>query len=83
MDLNIPTRTKLSVNIYGQELKLTKPTILQSESLSEKMKGIKQEEQFPLMLDFLKDCGLPIELAKQLEIEHFTQLVELLVGKKK
>lgn len=83
MDLSIPARTRLSVSIYGQELKLTKPTIGQMEAFEAKKKTAGEDKQFQIMLDFLKELGLPENLGKDLELEHFTQIVELLAGKKK
>lgn len=83
MDLSIPARTKLSVNIYGQELKLAKPTIGQMEVFESKRKAAPEEKHFQIMLEFLRDLGLPEKLGKDLELEHFQAIMELLAGKKK
>jgi hypothetical protein len=71
------------VNIYGKEYSLSKPTVRQSERLSEEIKESKEDAGFTIMKKWVVSLGLPLEVAEDMETGHFIQLIEYLSGSKK
>lgn len=76
-------RGGLEVNVYGKELKLTKPTVEQTQDYAKQAKGISEEESSSLLFDFLEKLGLPKEVSKEMEVDHLNALCEALMPSKK
>jgi hypothetical protein len=75
-------RSKIVVDIYGEVIELTSPTVAMLTVIQ------KAKEGDPvLMIDHLKSllvgCGMKQETLDAMEADHMNQLIEYLVSKKK
>jgi hypothetical protein len=83
MDFEIPSRSKVTVKIYGREVQCSKPTVGQVEKYQQNIKGKDEAEQFGLMRILLKDCKVPDDLINEMELAHFTEFITFLMGSAK
>lgn len=75
-------KTVAEIDVYGEKVKLTLPSVSMWEEYQEKM--IKGEvSEFRATQDFLVKCGMSEELVKEIELPHFRELVDFLSGVKK
>lgn len=82
-EFEIKQKTKIKVSIYGSEYDLVKPTVSQAKEMSKFADEKDQSKAIEATIDFMELMGLPKEVSSTMEIEHFTQLVEFIVGKVK
>jgi hypothetical protein len=76
------TRTKSKVDVYGEVVELTIPSLKLWEQYQDVIrKG--EVTEFKATEDFLFQCGMPRKLYKSLELEHVSDLVNHLSGIKK
>lgn len=70
---------KLTIKLDGVVHDLSYPTVKQIKSLE------KPEEDFKIdeVMNFLVDCGLPLEVVERLQANHLNQIIGALVGKQK
>lgn len=78
---------KQKIKIYGKEFEITKPTVKQLKTLSQKIDGMKTGEAAAQatdeMIQFVSQLGIPGDILEELPGEHFNALVEFIVGSKK
>lgn len=74
----------LEVDCYGEEYKLSFPSLSQAATYKEQC-GDGQDEGKILvyLLDLLDDLGLPKKVSKDMEIDHVMQIMEALMPEKK
>lgn len=86
MDLKLE-RTVIKAEIYGQQVSLSRPKFGKALALESELSKLQEAKdiqgQISLMKGFLAECGCPSELVDELEIEHLSQLIEVLSGSKK
>lgn len=82
MELVFDKRTEIKLSVYGQTYTLKKPTIKQVKSFESRMKDSSGKEM-EMASEFLNELGLPIEVTENLEVDHFSKIVESLMGVKK
>lgn len=78
-------RSKLAIKIYGKEFSINKPTVGQAEKIQSDLEAAKDDSKktYSIIKSFLMSLGLPLEVIINLEIDHFTELVEFVIGVKK
>lgn len=81
--IEIEGRSKIKAKIYGKELNLTKPTVGQVEELQTLIEKTEQKAQVGVMRKWAGQLGLPEDFAKEMEVEHFIEVIENLTGVKK
>lgn len=79
----IKEKSKLKVNIYGQEFEISKPTYGQSSNLQVRLKDEGAEKSMQIMKEFVMALGLPENVIDGMELDHFLQLIEHISGVKK
>lgn len=72
--------SKIKVNIYGSEYEISKPTVRDAEMLSDLSSGQDDKQRIDSTIGFLEKKGLPAEVSKGMEIEHFKAMVEYIFG---
>ena len=75
-------RSKVGINLYGQELELVKPSLRKISAMQERLQN-PEEANITVFIDFLVECGMPKELAEDIEFDHANDLVVHLCGAKK
>ena len=76
MDFEVKEKTKMNVSIYGKQFVLHKPAMGQIAGFQEKLKDAGEEGSFELMTNFMVGLGLDKETINEMEVEHFTDLVQ-------
>lgn len=76
-------KTELEVNIYGTVRKLRRPTVLESQEYAKLAAKGDEAKTTEGLMDLLRTCGLPTEVAEAMEPDHLIQLIEALMPKKK
>ena len=79
MGLEIKKMTK-TVTIYGTKYEVRNPSVKMSTNFQEKKKGLSEEEQLPVFVSFLSQCGIPEAVLYELDIEAFNELAKHLIG---
>ncbi len=74
-------KTVLKINLYGDSVEVRFPTVGEIKRFEESEK--KSEASIEVMVEFLDSLGLPKEKTNDMEIEHFTQIIEKLTNQKK
>lgn len=75
-------RDKEKVNLYGEVYELKKPSIVQAMEL-DRIASEENADGSLALINFLASLGLPKKVAMDLEAEHLTELVKLLIGSDK
>jgi hypothetical protein len=84
MDFEIIERPPMNVKIYGQELKLKRPTVSMIEKLNSKMgEDASSADKFIAMRGFLIESGVGEELLSRMAIDDYAELVEKISAPKK
>ena len=83
MSLNFKRR-ELELNVYGNDYKLSFPSVKQTQDYAKKAKRAGDDESASMLVEFLDKLGLPKDISLEMEAEHLTQVVEALIpqGKK-
>ena len=76
-------RTEIEVDIYGTVVKLRRPLVKEADEIREKTKDLDDEKALNYYIDILEKWGLPKDISQEMEVDHFLDLIELLVPKKK
>lgn len=74
-------KSELKIDIYGQEVTLSFPTIMQLKELDKKATK-KGADEIGESISFLEKLGLPKHIAEELEPQHFKDIIEALTVKK-
>ena len=70
--------------LRGETYKVDLPSFDASEKLMKKQEGLESDSDYvPLMLEFLEELGLPKDVARSMQINHLTYLIDRLLGRKK
>ena len=73
-------RTKIKVNIYGDEYELRKPKVGEAEMFdAAEVESMTPREKFDRTKKMMADFGLPIEVANEMELEHYNELVGIVL----
>lgn len=75
-------KSQIKVKIYGQEFTLSKPKFGEIKEMNQKM-SLEGADQVAVMMEMMTKLGLPMEVASEMEVDHFSQLVEVLCDYKK
>ena len=75
-------RTEIKVDVYGSEYVLRAPTVEDAEKLGE-VKEDDVQGSFEKSVRLLEDLGLPENVTRSMEMNHLTQLMDLIMPKKK
>ena len=73
-------RTKIKVDIYGEVFELRKPQVGEAEFFNDDIDAMTPKEKFDKTVEMMERFGLPMEKAKEMEMEHFNELVKLVMG---
>jgi hypothetical protein len=73
-------RTKIKVDIYGEVFELRKPQVGEAEFFSGDIENLSPSEKFEKTVEMMGRFGLPVEAAKKMELEHFNELVLMVMG---
>lgn len=76
-------KRELKLKLYGEEFSVAFPSVAQVEAYQDKMKSEEDKTEFDLAQDFLEDLGMPREKTKQMHMEDFKELINVLLGQKK
>lgn len=78
-------RRVLKLDLYGESYNVAFPTKKQGTKLAEKAKDAENgdDKGAEAVIDLLAELGLPKEKSEEMEIEHLTELVEMLFPSKK
>lgn len=82
-DFEIKAKTKIKVGIYDKEYEIFKPTVKQAEFFAKEAGSLDDKDKLAKTVEFMSLMGLPKDVSENMEIEHFAQLVEFIVGKVK
>lgn len=74
-------KTIFELDAYGEKYNLTEPSVKTVQQFQLRMKD-ENADDIEIMLDFLKDCGLPREVSSEMPASHVAQVMERLVPKK-
>lgn len=77
------TRSVLELEIYGQEYKLGKLTLDEAQEFGKETKDLDDQARGEKLLGLLEKKGLPKDLILSMEVDHITELVNLLMPAKK
>ena len=78
-------KSKFKIDLFGNILEIRKPTWSEIEKFQHDVNSKKDDEQKSLSLtrDLLTVLGIPSEIVSELELDHVTQIMDLVVPKKK
>jgi hypothetical protein len=76
-------KTKIELDVYGTVYNLSRPSFKQALDLKEKNKDKSEEEANEIMLEFLESLGLPKNVTMDMEVDHVTQILDVLMPSKK
>lgn len=77
-------KTKIDVEIYGEQISLRKPSVLETKQYREDLKKLDENaDASDVMQSFLEKMGLPKELYVQLELGHIVEILDLITSAKK
>jgi len=79
-DFVLPERKKIKLSIYGQSYEIEKPTVTQSQAMQKRLDDCTDAEKLNVMVDLFDTLGLPKSVTEQMEMAHFSKLVEFLTG---
>ncbi len=83
-DFNIEKKDTLSVGLYGETYRLSRPTVKQQIKFEKSLADSgKDTEQLPLIIDYVKTLGMPEEVIDEMQADHFVKLLEYIGGKGK
>lgn len=71
-------KTKIKVSLYGETYELHKPTVKDAEMFSQH--GDVEQNGLQYSKKFLAGLGLPEEISSEMELEHFQQLLDFVLG---
>lgn len=75
-------KTIIEVEVYGQKFELKKPNFKQSQAYREEL--LKADSDVAkCMKDYLEILGMPAGLFEELEVDHITQIMDLVSSVKK
>lgn len=84
MDIEFTESAKIKARIYGQVVDLRRPTVGMIEAFEDQRAATESDkDKMVLMKKFMKDLGMPEDLSANMEIDHYTQLVEYVLAPKK
>ena len=83
MDLVFEKKEEISVDVYGSNYKVRKPTISEVEEYQAKSEKAGEAGQLRVTRMFLDTLGMPEKVSKELQMDNFLTLVEALVSPKK
>jgi len=72
-------KSVLKVNIYGEEVEINFPTLLEIKELSKKDNG----DDIEKTIEFLDSLGLKKEISNKMEMHHLQKIVEVISSQKK
>lgn len=76
-------KTEIKANIYGTVYELRRPTVAESQDYGKVANEKDDEKATEHLLELLAKCGLPKEIAREMEADHLVSLIESLMPKKK
>ena len=80
MSLTLTTK-KMTVSIDDESFEVKKPSVRMVSEFEAERKQADESAQVPLFVGFLSKCGIPEETLYDLEMDHFVQLSEYIIGK--
>lgn len=75
-------KTKAEIDVYGEKVILSLPSVEAWERYQKRMKDGKVSE-FKAAIDFIIEAGMSKNIANQLELPHIREVIEFLSGVKK
>ncbi len=69
-------RTKKQYDVYGTVYDVCRPSYDQRTAYAQSLEDKKDEEKGECLLDLLDMCGLPKQVAKEMEQEHLLAIVD-------
>jgi hypothetical protein len=79
----IEKRTESNVSIYGQVYKVRRPTVLEASKIRTDLRDKTEDEQLQSAINFLESLGVPRSVCQELELDHFTKIVDFVLSSKK
>jgi len=75
-------RTKMSITVYGQKFEVKKPTVREIENFQSQLSS-EETNDMETMTSFLVSLGFNADIIKDMEMDHFMDLLSYLTGVKK
>ena len=82
-DFNIEKKDSLTVGLYGQTYRLSRPTVKQQIKFERKLANSNKDSELPVIIDYVKGLGMPEEVLDEMQADHFVKLLEYIGGKGK
>ncbi len=82
-EFNIEKKDTLSVGLYGETYRLSRPTVRQQIKFEKSLANSSKNAELPLIIDYVKGLGMPEEVLDEMQADHFVKLLEYIGGKGK
>jgi hypothetical protein len=84
MDFELAKSAKIKARIYGVDIELERPTVGMIEAFEEQNEALKSDkDKLVLMKSFVTKLGVPASILKDMELEHYSRLIEFVMNPKK
>ena len=83
MELDLGKKTVYKVKLEGETYEVKKPSVREISSFNKKIKDVDATDQFDITKDWVASLGMPSEVVEDLEMDQFTQLLDMVSGLKK
>jgi hypothetical protein len=80
LDLVIPSKKTFKVKIYDVDYTIGKPTLGQMESFIDGLDNLNDLDKMKKSKSLVSSLGIPMEVLDQLEVEHFSMLMDFLTS---
>jgi len=80
MEFKVDSKPKLKVTIYGTSYELRTMSVQEIENYLELAESGDKKSGYLAAQKVLSDLGLPMEVIKGMDAEHFNQLLEYVMG---
>jgi len=80
-------KSLMDLDVYGAKHQLRFPASIEIESYTKKSIAFQEEQlgesEIEICFEFLENMGLPREDSQKLELDHLTEVIKVLLTKKK
>lgn len=82
-EFNIEKKETLTVGLYGETYKLSRPTVKQQIKFERSLSKTDKDLELSLIIEYVKNLGMPQDVLDEMQADHFVKLLEYIGGKGK
>lgn len=79
----VAKKKKLKLTVNGESFEFNAPTVLDQESLKEKLKEAKEIDAAEVYYSFFESLGLPKNASKSMDFDDFMDFIQFIFNPKK